>query len=231
MSGVDGPVPRRWWESPLDVERLAWRSVTAARDAAQELSDLRGQGHDVSTTSALVAGSFAAIDHLRVDGRPAQAWAPLSGFFPTADGWVRTHANYPHHAQALEHALGARDRETLTARLATMTAAGVEQRVTAARGIAVRVRSPQEWADSRQGRAVEQHDIGVGQQALGKGIRVEIPCSRSLAHAGGEVLIEQLGTLGGIDAQHVGAQACEQLRARRSGDDPRQVEHADAVQG
>ncbi|KFD43879.1 hypothetical protein IU11_07380, partial [Cellulosimicrobium sp. MM] len=28
-------------------------------------------------------------------------FAPLSGFFRTADGWVRTHANYPHHRARL----------------------------------------------------------------------------------------------------------------------------------
>ena len=27
-----GPRPRRWWDGPLDVERLAWDAVVTARD-------------------------------------------------------------------------------------------------------------------------------------------------------------------------------------------------------
>ena len=30
-----GPRPRRWWDGPLDVERLAWDAVVAARDAVR----------------------------------------------------------------------------------------------------------------------------------------------------------------------------------------------------
>jgi hypothetical protein len=42
---------------------------------------------------------------LPLDGLPPHAWAPASGFFETTDGWARTHANYPHHASALERLL------------------------------------------------------------------------------------------------------------------------------
>jgi crotonobetainyl-CoA:carnitine CoA-transferase CaiB-like acyl-CoA transferase len=38
-------------------------------------------------------------------GQPGIGFAPLSGFFRTRDGWVRTHANYPHHERALRRAL------------------------------------------------------------------------------------------------------------------------------
>lgn len=39
-----GPRPRRWWDGPLDVERLAWDAVVAARDAVRELAAARGRG-------------------------------------------------------------------------------------------------------------------------------------------------------------------------------------------
>lgn len=41
--------PRRWWDCPLDVERLAWSSVSAAREAAPQIADLRQLGTIVGT--------------------------------------------------------------------------------------------------------------------------------------------------------------------------------------
>ncbi|WP_353116295.1 CoA transferase [Microbacterium sp.] len=53
-----------------------------------------------------VAAAYRSDRHLRIDGQPPDVWSPLSGFWRSADGWVRTHANYPHHATALRTALG-----------------------------------------------------------------------------------------------------------------------------
>ncbi|WP_409482881.1 CoA transferase [Arsenicicoccus dermatophilus] len=150
--------PGRWWGGPLDVERLAWSAVSDARRAAQSVADARGLRVTVGTETSLVAASFAAIEHLRVGGRAAEAWAPLSGFFAAADGWVRVHANYPHHAAALRRALGlgdraAVDRAALHGVIAGRAALDVEQVVTAERGIAVAVRSPREWSAHPHGTA------------------------------------------------------------------------------
>lgn len=146
---------QRWWKSPLPVERLAWASVLAARKAAQRLADQRGQDLTVGTSPELVAASFAALEHLRVDGRQPVGFAPLSGFFRASDGWVRLHANYPHHAAAVARALAARteDRDGVAAAVAARTAEDVEQSVTAERGIAVAVRTEEEWATHPHGRA------------------------------------------------------------------------------
>ena len=127
------------------MEGLAWQSVTAVRDAAQRLADARGLGVSVGASPALVAASFAATDHVRVDGDEAFAWAPMSGFFRTAHGWVRTHANYPHHEAALTRALGASSRDELVDVVASMAALDVEEAVAAERGIAVAVRTAEQW--------------------------------------------------------------------------------------
>lgn len=144
---------QRWWPGRLATERLAWDSAVAARDAARQAATARGQSGTIDTTPALVAASFAAIDHLRVDGRAPEPWTPLSGFFRAADGWVRTHANYPHHAAALERALGAQERDALSAVLAALPALEVEERVSQAGGIAAAVRSPAQWAQHPHQRA------------------------------------------------------------------------------
>lgn len=101
--GIDGP--RRWWAGPLDVEGLARDSVAAVIEGAEELGRARGSHVPLSSSSAAVAAAFTSINHLRIDGRAPAAFAPLSGFFPTADGWLRTHGNYPHHAAALRRGL------------------------------------------------------------------------------------------------------------------------------
>ena len=95
-----------------------------------------------------IAASFASDRLMRIDGAPISGFAELSGFFATTDGWLRTHANYPHHRQRLLAVVGldAADRAAFAARVATLSAAEVEDRAAAAGAIAVRVRTETEWA-------------------------------------------------------------------------------------
>ena len=85
----------------MDVEGLARASVVLALRAASVLAEERGQPIGGGTTTARVAGAFDSFSHLRVDGRAPVIWAPMSGWFETADGWIRLHGNYSHHAAAL----------------------------------------------------------------------------------------------------------------------------------
>lgn len=97
-----------------------------------------------------VGVNFSSYSYLSIDGEPAAAWAPLSGFFPTADGWVRTHANYPHHTRRLCAAFGLPEtasRDDLATALAGLTAADAEERAVAADALCVRVRRPDEFAE------------------------------------------------------------------------------------
>lgn len=139
--------PPRWWGGPLDAEQLARTAVHRVRDAAAELVAARGLTTEVATTDALIAASFAAIDHLRIDGVAPQPWAELSGFVEARDGWVRLHANYPHHAAVLRTVLGVEDRPGLEREIGRRDAADVEDRVSAAGGIAVAVRTPEQWRE------------------------------------------------------------------------------------
>ena len=56
---------------------------------------------------AHIAAAFRSEAYLRVGGGPGPGFAPLSRFWRTADGWVRTHGNYPWHRAALLRALAA----------------------------------------------------------------------------------------------------------------------------
>ncbi|MFJ3644294.1 CoA transferase [Streptomyces sp. NPDC090108] len=140
----------------LPVRRLARACVGACALAAAELGALRA-GLTVPPPVVVDDGAVAAAFHserlLRVDGRQPVSFAPLSGFWRTSDGWVRTHANYPHHRAALLAALDLPEDaavEDAAARLAGRTALEAEEAVYGAGGLAVALRTPAEWAAHEQ---------------------------------------------------------------------------------
>ena len=143
--------------STLPVNTLACGAVAAAGLAGVAM---RG-GERVLVDPLQVSVSFRAAQVQTVDGTTASSFAPLSGFFATADGWVRTHGNYPHHRARLLGALGLPEdagRERAQEVLATRAAQDVEDTVTRQGGIAVRVRDHQEWFSGEQAAARANKD-------------------------------------------------------------------------
>src|SRR6185312_5004558 len=108
ISGAPGNLPSR-----LPAEDVAIACAGAALLAAAALHVQRG-GDSGSRGSPVVrldrghvAAAFRSEAFLRVGGQPAgPGFAPLSRFWRAADGWVRTHGNYPWHRAALLRALG-----------------------------------------------------------------------------------------------------------------------------
>ncbi|WP_030667231.1 CoA transferase [Streptomyces rimosus] len=159
--------------SRLPVLPAARSAVAACALAAAELTARRtGRAvPDVRVDDGAVATAFRSERHLRIDGRAPSSFAPLSRFWRTADGWVRTHANYPHHRARLLAALGLpgnADAADVAAELAGRRAVEAEESVYAAGGLAVAVRTPGQWAAHEQGAAVAARplltleDIGTG---------------------------------------------------------------------
>ncbi|MFJ7960875.1 CoA transferase [Streptomyces sp. NPDC096319] len=145
--GVSGLLPAR-----LPVMDLARAAVAVCSLAAVEHAGLTGP---VRVDDGAVATAFVSERHLRVDGRAPVSFAPLSRFWRAADGWVRTHANYPHHKAALLAALDAADSvEAVAGAIGERKAVDVETAVYAAGGLAVALRTPEEWAAGEQGREV-----------------------------------------------------------------------------
>jgi crotonobetainyl-CoA:carnitine CoA-transferase CaiB-like acyl-CoA transferase len=149
--------------STLPVSTLACGSVAAAALAALAA---RG-GERVLVDPLQVAASVRSDQLLRVDGRAPAAFAPLSGFLRAADGWVRTHANYPHHRERLLRALGvpgeavpdAEEAAAVEAAVAALPAQEVEDRLAAIGGVGVRVRDHHEWFGGAQAHAVGGHPL------------------------------------------------------------------------
>ncbi|MEU6673871.1 CoA transferase [Streptomyces sp. NPDC046925] len=152
--GPSGGLPAR-----LPVMELARATVTVCSLAAAELASVR-TGRPVPRVrvdDGAVATAFLSDRLVRVDGRAWSTFSPLSRFWRASDGWVRTHANYPHHRARLLAALGVPgngDEEAVDAvdrAIAGLTALEVEEIVYAAGGLAVAARGPGDWAKSEQG--------------------------------------------------------------------------------
>ncbi|MGO4435046.1 CoA transferase, partial [Paenarthrobacter sp. RAF9] len=142
-AACDGP--RRWWGGALDVEGLALGSVQAVATA---LNALTGSPGRYSTSAAPVAAAFDSLGHLRIAGQKPVGFAPMSGFRPTKDGWIRLHANYPHHAARLLEALSASNPQDVDRTLLSMTSLEAEAAIVANKGVAAAVRSRTEWLAS-----------------------------------------------------------------------------------
>ncbi|MFF7266036.1 CoA transferase [Streptomyces sp. NPDC008159] len=150
----DGVLPAR-----LPVRELARACVGVCALAAAELGARRAgltEVPRVRVDDGVVATAFVSERHLLIDGRAPVAFAPLSRFWRTADGWVRTHANYPHHRERLLSALGLPegDATAVGAALAERSSLEIEETVYAAGGLAVALRTPEQWAAHDQAAAV-----------------------------------------------------------------------------
>lgn len=147
-----------------DVCGLASRAVRAATASAMALV---GTADAPRIDPARVAVAYSSERWLRVDGARPTAFAPLSGFFETRDGYVRTHANYPHHRTALLTALALplhAGPEDLAHALARRDAASVSGAITAAGGLCVPVGVEQPTVDAglRSAPLVEIRRLGDG---------------------------------------------------------------------
>ncbi|MFE6383699.1 CoA transferase [Streptomyces roseolus] len=152
FGGVSGLLPAR-----LPVMDLARAAVAVCGLAAVEHARVAGP---VRVDDGAVATAFVSERHLRVDGRAPVAFAPLSRSWRAADGWVRTHANYPHHRAALLAALGAADSvEAVAEAIGGRRAVDVETAVYGSGGLAVALRTPGEWAGHAQGRQVAARPV------------------------------------------------------------------------
>lgn len=114
----------------------------------------------------------------QIDGAPAGGgFAPQSRFWRAADGWVRTHANFPWHHEALLRAVGAADDASLEAAIAVRPAEQVEADVFAAGGVAAAVRTPARWRADPAGAAVASEPL-VARLRLGDADPRPLRCSK-----------------------------------------------------
>ena len=183
-----GALPAR-----LPVMDLARATVAACSLAGAELAACRtgGEVPVVHVDDGAVTTAFLSDRLVRLDGAAPTTFAPLSRFWPAADGWVRTHGNYPHHRSRLLGVLGLPDdagEEATAAAVAERPARELEDAVYAAGGLAVAVRTLDEWAVHPQGAAAAAHPLLVTERIGGEGPRRWFASSDGLPCAGVRVL-------------------------------------------
>jgi hypothetical protein len=157
--------------STLDVENCAVASVAACLVAAADLAQARsGHRPRVSLDRAHVAAVMRSEKWLRdADGHGTEGFAPLSRFWRAADGWVRTHANYPWHRKALLASFNIPDDDDaalaprLAAAFAELPALRIEGNAYAAGALAIAARTPEQWQKSEAGAEAARRPLVINE--------------------------------------------------------------------
>lgn len=144
--------------SSFDVTAAAQCSIAAAALAACEVGYVRGlprQPVSVDSDAAIAetSGLFS------IDGVVPATWAALSGLYQCRTGWVRLHANFDHHRDAILTALdlpGGKhtEKSQLAQRLLEHDSIDVETRVIECGGAAAAVRNSKDWQQHPQALAI-----------------------------------------------------------------------------
>ena len=152
-----------WTEAP--VERISvdmtptglatWMPIADMAAGAQGLVGLAsaalheargGPAQSVSVDRWAASLSMTASQYLTVNGEKPLGWDPLTGYFPTADGWVYLHCQFPHLRDRLLAAFGwPNDPDHVKAALVKMPAHEVEDRAAEAGVCAIMRRDRATW--------------------------------------------------------------------------------------
>ncbi len=152
--------------SSFAVDRAAQASLAASGLAAALLWELRsGTRQNVSVDIRHAAAEFLSDRLLRVDGQvPSDPWDPIAGLYPTADGWVRLHTNFPHHRAGVVALLGcADDRPSVAAALLGWNAEAFETAAAEAGMCVTALRDFAAWDASPQGQAIPNSPVQIEQ--------------------------------------------------------------------
>lgn len=142
--------------SSFHVGAAAVATIAATGLAAAALWRLRtGRQQRVSVDLRHACAEFRSERYLRLDDSDAPARRDrLSALYPTMDGWVRLHMNFPHHREGVLRLLNCSpDRDAVSAALRSWQAIDFETAAVAAGCAVTALRSFADWDAHPQGQA------------------------------------------------------------------------------
>ena len=148
--------PRVVLSSAFDVTGLASGAVAVATGAAADLlaARQRTSARAVRVDSRAACAAYQAESLFAPQGWTLPPlWDPIAGNYRTSDGWIRLHTNYAVHREAVERVLGAHDRDSVQAVVASLSGVDVERAVVEAGGAAAVMHTRADWLASPAGTA------------------------------------------------------------------------------
>ncbi|MEJ5991929.1 CoA transferase [Ramlibacter sp. PS3R-8] len=143
--------------SSFAVATAAQATIAAAALAACELGHLRGTPRQRVAVDAVHA-ACECLGWFSIDGRVPDPWDKFSGLYRARDGWVRVHANFPHHRDGALRLLGldpaTADRAAAEQAMLSWSAVEFEQAAAQAGLVATAARTFAQWDATEQGQAV-----------------------------------------------------------------------------
>ncbi len=175
LTGTEPVLP-----SSFAVGTAAQVSIGASALAAAELWRLRtGRAQQVRVEMRHAAIDFRSERYLQVDGQPApEHLDKITGAYRCGDGgWVRIHANFPHHRNGALALLGcSQDRAAVQSALTSWSAERFEAAAAEAGLVVAAMRSFAQWDAHPQSRSVAELPL-VAIEKIGDAPREALPAS------------------------------------------------------
>lgn len=185
LSGAE-PVLR----SSFRVDCAAQASIAASGLAAAAIHAARGAAmQTVSVDMRHAAVEFRSERHLRLNGEArGEGWDAIAGLYPTRDGFVRLHTNFPHHRAGILALLAcAPTREAVATELARRDSVAFETEATAVGLCVSAFRTYAQWLAHPQCDALAAQPL-VAIERIGEAPRMPLPPAAARPLAGLRVL-------------------------------------------
>jgi crotonobetainyl-CoA:carnitine CoA-transferase CaiB-like acyl-CoA transferase len=139
------------------VGAAAGGALAAVGVAAADLWEIRtGRRQRVAVDLRAAAAALRSERYVRLDGKAAERFDPVSGYYRTRDDrWLQLHCNFPHHREGALRVLGCDgDRAAVAAAVARRDGQELEDAIVAAGMCGALLRTRAEWETHPQSKAV-----------------------------------------------------------------------------